>query len=792
MTSVLQIFLPIFLAATIWSGLQPAYAQTHAQIQTQAQTAATPPAILIPGTVLNEDGEPLQSVTVSIPALKKGARTRRDGGFELALPASLLASPPDSVNIIFTYLGYKRQSVTIKFPQTAPVRVVMRPAATAKEQVVVTGTMTEKIITDSPVHVEVFTPTFFQKNPTPAIFDALTMVNGVQPQLNCSICNTGDIHINGMEGPYTMVTIDGMPIVSGLATVYGLSGIPNSMIERIEIVKGPASTLYGSEAVGGLINIVTKTPSRMPMLSVDVFGTTQRELNVDAALKLSLGEDDRTPAFAHTLLGVNYFTFQNRMDANADGFTDVTLQNRFSVFNKWEFEPTGGQNSGALSLAGRMVLEDRWGGQLDWTPQFRGSDSIYGETIQTTRFEVLGKYQLPREIVGGENVTFDASFSNHKQTSFYGTTPYNALQRIAFGQFVWRSEFAANTNEPSIHELLVGLAFRYTSYQDNTPATLEADGITPKPALTLLPGIFVQDEIALSDVTKLLLALRYDYNSAHGNVLTPRMSLKWSPNSDNVLRFNAGTGYRVVNLFTEDHAALTGAREVVIKNALRPEQSVNANLSFTHYATFLDDSPLASASLDATGFATYFSNQITADYDTDPTKIIYDNLNGFGVSAGVSADLALTFVGGLKATLGATYMEVEQTRDGVRQWQFFAPRFSGVASVSYQISPAFSVDYTSRFTSPMRLPATIDDLPPESPWFALHNIQATVKLEAFEFYGGVKNLFNYLPANPVIVRAFDPFDKLVADPATQQTFDPTRVYAAVQGIRGFLGVRWHL
>jgi outer membrane receptor for ferrienterochelin and colicins len=80
---------------------------------------------------------------------------------------------------------------------------------------------------------------FFQKNPTANIFEALQNVNGVRP-LNCNVCNTGDIHI-GLEGPYTLVLIDGMPIVSGLSTVYGLSGIPNSLLERIEIVKGPSS-----------------------------------------------------------------------------------------------------------------------------------------------------------------------------------------------------------------------------------------------------------------------------------------------------------------------------------------------------------------------------------------------------------------------------------------------------------------------------------------------------------------------------------------------------------------------
>jgi len=120
-------------------------------------------------------------------------------------------------------------------------------------EVVISGTLKEVTKLESPVPVEVYTSKFFKANPTPSIFEALQNINGVRPQLNCNICNTGDIHINGLEGPYTMILIDGMPIVSGLSTVYGLSGIPQALIDRVEIVKGPASTLYGSEAVGGLI-----------------------------------------------------------------------------------------------------------------------------------------------------------------------------------------------------------------------------------------------------------------------------------------------------------------------------------------------------------------------------------------------------------------------------------------------------------------------------------------------------------------------------------------------------------
>ena len=135
-----------------------------------------------------------------------------------------------------------------------------------------------------------------------------------------------------------------------------------------------------------------------------------------------------------------------------------------------------------------------------------------------------------------------------------------------------------------------------------------------------MPGLFVQDEIALNENNKLLLGIRYDYNSIHGSIMTPRINYKWnSRDKDHILRLSLGNGYRVANVFTEDHAALTGAREVIFLNDLKPEKSWNGNLNFVK-KIYMDNGTFVG--FDATAFYTYFNNKIIADHDTDPNKIL--------------------------------------------------------------------------------------------------------------------------------------------------------------------------
>ncbi len=716
---------------------------------------------LVKGVVFSE-GKTLEGASVIVYGSKIGTITDASGNFELQL--SNIKNP----RIIISYLGHKSFIKKINTKEQNLGNIVLE-IDDQLEEVVVSGTLKPVSKLDSPVPVEVYAQTFFKANPTSSVFEALEIVNGIRPQLNCNVCNTGDIHINGQEGSYTMILIDGLPIVSGLSTVYGLSGIPQSLIERLEIVKGPASTLYGSEAIGGVINLITKIPENTNKVSYDTFVSDWGELNTDLGYKYKLTNQSTG------LLGVNYFNYSNPIDNNGDGFTDLTLQDRVSIFNKFDIGKK-------LSLATRYVYEDRWGGQIDWNSSYRGGDQIYGESIYTSRIEFFGNYKF------NEKFSFQFSLNDHNQNSAYGTTIFNANQTIGFGQFIWNKSVRKN-------DVLIGLAYRYTFYDDDTTATFDDINSKNKAEKTHLPGIFIQDEIKIDKQNRLLLGVRYDYNSIYGSIFTPRLNFKTSnKEQSSIFRFSMGSGYRVTQLFTEDHAALTGARDVVFLNDLKPEKSWNINLNYVRKIYFTQGHII---DFDSSIFRTVFSNKIIPNYDSNPNQIIYDNLSGTSVTQGASININALFQNSLRINLGITYIDSFVEEEGVKSFPYLTERFQGVWRVEKKINRhGLSLDLTGSVTGPLKLPllGDLDPRAPFSPTFSIINFQLTKRWNnTTEFYIGVKNILDFTPDKNSIARANDPFDRdLLNDNPYNLTFDPSYVYASNQGIRFFFGLRWNL
>lgn len=722
--------------------------------------ASAAQAQVIEGTVTS-GGEPVPGASVQVHGTTQGAAAGDDGTYRIA------GLEPGSYTLVASAVGFSKaeRSVTVEDGETLRVDFTLEETVLQGEELVVTGTLEETRVKDSPVKVNVVSSRYLQKRASSNLMDAIGTINGLSQQLNCGVCYTNAIRINGMEGEHTAVLVDGMPLLGALASVYGLNGINPTLIDRVEVIKGPQSTLYGTEALGGVVNIITKRPEQTPTLLADAYVKGTEETSFDLALSPETGRFE-------TLLGATALRMERFIDENGDGFADQPKNTRFSLFGKGALPSPDGDRM--LDLSGKYYFEDRTGGVEGFSDVFRGSSDIYGESVYTQRIELLGAFQPP---AFQQRLKLNAAYTLHDQDSFYGDESYAARQEIAFGQLTYRQPLSG------MGELLLGSTLRYQIYDDNTPATAEAER-------RFIPGVFAQHEAVLDGAVRLLSGLRLDYHDAHGLITAPRLSARYSLSENTTLRLNGGTGFRVVNVFTEDHAALTGAREVVFTEDLRPERSYSVTASLQQIIPF-GANPLT---IDLDGFYTHFTNQIIPDYDQDPNLIVYANLDGHSVSRGLSLDLSQNFTAlPLSYTAGMTLLDVYTVEDGERAPVTYAPAFEGVLSLTYTL-PALdaTLDYTATLTGPKRMPDAYVEFgrPRTSPAFTIHTLQLTKEFSdvnepqgiGFEAYLSGENLFDYTQPSP-LVGADNPFG---------EDFDTVYTYGPLLGRTLALGVRLHV
>ena len=690
--------------------------------------------------------------------------------------------PKGKYSIEIRSVGFKPyfQEVNIT-DRPLSIEISLTETTLTMDEVVVTGTMRPTYVSQSPVKIDVVTSNYLNKfipAASSSIVEGVTLVNGVQEVVACGVCFTNSISINGLPGPYTAVLMDGTPIYGNLASVYGLNGIPSMIIDRFEVIKGPSSTLYGSEAVAGVINIITKDPGTQPVVSLDLMGTSHLESFGNLSISPRVGKSSG-------FIGVNYAYINDFDDNNGDGFGDNVNLDRVSLFSKWNINRSSGKK---LSVAAKYYYEDRRNGVQEFLEnrnyqEIRGHDQIYGESIYTHRLEVFGTYELP----GMNNFRLDYSMSTHRQDSYYGTDQYKASQDIIFTNLIWDKEFAT-------HQLTGGFSQRYQIYDDNTIAT-QVNG-TNMADRQYIPGIYLQDEWDISSDFTLLTGGRLDHYKNHGIIFSPRLSTKYKPTQWTTMRANFGTGFRIVNLFTEDHAFVTGQREVIIEGQLKPEESYNLSTNLNHLYSLGNGQGM----IDIDAYYTYFTNKITPDYEQDPTQIVYRNTSGYAVSRGIGLSIQHELQSPLAFNFGMNIQEATEKEGGQRERIPFAPKWTGILTTNYDIqSIKLSVSYTARITGPMALPTVFDldsngnpftsPRPTKSEPFGIHNIQLAKEVRSnWSLYGGIQNLFSFTqPWSPLSA-----FNDPNASPGFSDRFDTAYAYAPIHGREFYLGIKWSL
>lgn len=736
------------------------------------------------GTV-SFDNEVIPGATVSIVGTDGGVVTDVEGKFLLQGLVS------KTYKIEVRSVGYKPNVFTVDLTKESVTntKISLVESVLDMNEVVITGTVQPTFISQSPIKVEVVTAkhvSTYMPAAASGVVESISLVNGVQEVVACGVCFTNSISINGLPGPYTAILMDGTPIYGSLASVYGLNGIPSMIIDRFEVIKGPSSTLYGSEAVAGVINIITKDPGSQPLFSADVMATSHLE---------SFGNFALAPKFkkANGFIGLNYAYINDFDDVNSDGFSDMASMDRISLFTKWDIKR---KSQKPFSISAKYYYEDRRNGVEEFLKnrnyrELRGDDEIYGESVYTNRAELFGTYAFNTN----EKLKLDYSFSTHFQDSYYGSDQYEADQKIGFLNLIWEKQLER-------HQMIGGFTARYQSYDDNTVATESRNGATLSndPDNQFIPGVFVQDEWSLTDEFTLLSGVRMDHYEDHGLIFSPRLNTKLKVGNWTTLRTNFGTGFRIVNLFTEDHAFVTGQREVIITEELLPERSYNFALNANHIFTIGQ----SQGSIDFDAFYTYFTNKIIPNYD-NPNSIVYENTKGHAVTKGISLSVSQEYSFPLAMNLGINIQDVTETEFndfGERQIRDieFAPRWSGIFTANYRLRKwNVTLGYTMNVTGQMTLPEVFDldvngnenlmPRPTSSSVFALHNLQLNKDFKGkFGVYGGVQNIFNYIQAYSPLVGYNDPN----SNPGFSNSFDTSYTFGPIHGREFYLGVNWSI
>ncbi|MEL6842495.1 MAG: TonB-dependent receptor, partial [Bacteroidota bacterium] len=722
------------------------------------------------GKVNNPQGEPLDAARVVLEGTDLGGITDQKGVF------TINAIPAGDYTIQVKYWGYRSstESVSLKEGETKELTFSMVEDALNLEQVVVSGTRYEQDRVNNPVIVNVVDDKILNATQSIAISDALNYQPGVRVETNCQNCGFTQVRLNGLEGAYSQILINSRAVFSALNSVYGLDQIPTNIVERVEVVRSGGSALYGSNAIAGTINIITKDPiennwefrSNTALIGGEALDQT---FNLNG----SIVNEELTSGI--TFYGMS--RQRDSYDANGDGFTElVQLEN--TVLGAKAFFKPGDRSKITVDFS---ALEEfrRGGDRLDLAPHFT---DITEELDHNTFFGGLSYELISKD--NRNRIQVYASAQSTKRDSYYGG--------LGGGRTAADSSLAINAYGLTTDLAIVG-GVQYNHYFNNkdvltvgaeNQAYNTQDEIAGYNRLVdqqvNTTGFFAQYEWKPFERFTALLGGRYDMSNINGfysvaneertadvnvGVFSPRATLLYKINDK--LRFRGGyaRGFRAPQAFNEDlHISSAGGDQVFV--LLSEDLDKETSDAFTGSLNYANNIGLTQLSVLVEGFYTRLQNPFTQVSRGDIGDIILEEVvNGEGATvAGANFELGYSPSGKFAFQLGGTaqqtsYDEVQEIfapedNDGVAITvdEFVrTPRTYGYFTTFYNFTDAFKVDLTGTYTGSMIVPRVVGadgspDLLESDPFFDV-NLKLSYHLDVsddfyLELSGGARNLFN--------------------------------------------------
>jgi outer membrane receptor for ferrienterochelin and colicins len=679
--SLFNIILIVFIAL-IFVPFTSAYQQ---QQKRQQNRKGQEKFYSIKGQIVDWDTNYIEKAVVIIPELGKSMETDERGAFEISL------IPPGRYHLeVYAegFLDYRSDIFDLEEDKTG-YHIVLTKRLT--EEVVVTATRTPKLYTETPVKIAVISREDIEQKAPANLADTLYQTTGVRVENDCQNCNFTQVRINGMEGKYTQILIDSSPVVSAMTGVYGLEQIPAEMLDRIEIVKGGGSALYGGNAVAGVINILTKEPDENK-----TFFRLHRE-SISSEPFTNLGFRSSLVSKDYNTKAYLYGSYQDRepVDLNDDAFSELgTISNTSFGVNLYNY--FSGLD-GKLKLNLFRIFEERRGGDLFGNPPHEANTA---EWIKTNQLGFSSDwnhylsdklhYNLSFSYVDAKRNTY---YGSHKDLNAYGTTK-NPLLFLS-------SQINYQTGT---HVFSLGAQYKRDEIRD------EATGYNRIiEEVYHESGLFLQDDFKIGRLFSILTGLRLNRHTALDRMIfTPRLSVLVNLSRDLGFRTSFSTGFRAPQVFDEDlHITQVGGEGMMIVNSsdLKEEKSYSLNSGFDFGKQI--DRNLIQFSVEA--FYNKLRNTfILHEIERIENARIFERINGSGSKVyGLSVDFGLVLGPAFSLATGWTFQRsrLDEPEPDFGSREFFrTPDTYGFVNLSLKNKKLANLILSAEYTGSMRVP----------------------------------------------------------------------------------------
>ena len=703
-------------------------------------------------------GEPVPYSSISIQKTKIGASTDTLGNY------AIKNVPSGVYKIIATSVGFKNliKTITVKANDTTTLNFELLADKSDLDQIVVTGTRTPKRRTNSPVIVNLINSKTLDQVVASSLADGLKFQPGLRVEVDCQTCNYSQLRMNGLQGGYSQILVNSRPIFSPLMGLYGMEQIPTNMIDRIEIVRGGVSALYGSSAIGGTVNVITKTPIGN---SYELTNTFQRINNRSSENLISgnasIVNDARTAGISLFVNNRN----RAQYDANGDNFSELPQLKDNTFGTNLFFVPAKNQR---IEFSLSSINEYRFGGEIVKKPAYLAEQSeerthniIMGSADYSISFnddKNSLSFYYGGQVTDRRHYTGIIPDDAVERQAFYANPPYGTSDVVTHqGGVQFNNRFDNFLGGKAV--LTAGGEYVYDSVFDEIKSyNYEIDQTTKN------IGFFVQQDWDVTPKLNFLAGFRLDkHNLVDHAIFSPRLSLLYKVADKSQLRFGWGTGFRAPQAFDTDlHIAFAAGG--VSRISLAPGLFEEKSNSFTGSFNYDKATEHFIAGFTIEGF---YTNLKDAFYQfplgEDAFGKIFEKRNGKGaVVKGLTLETRANFDYVVQIDAGFTlqsskFSDAVENIKGLAPLRKFlrAPNAYGYATISYTPTKNWSLSVNGVYTGSMLLShfagentgQNVDEYFDAKPFadvgFRLGHTFPLEKLKTgLEIFTGFKNVFN--------------------------------------------------